>query len=182
MPHPLLSPRAMPWAGLLRPLRGEFFPPRFTKTGLPPPSSFPGSAWEAQCPQAPPAFPPAHCLEQEAEPRQQCVPGGGPGERGEQQRFGVRWLATALAAPNRPNAESSAFVCPVVALRAETKSPPHACRNRGCAGGRGLAEPPAGRPRAYRDLARAEHAAGPGQHRQRLCRQPGHADSEGQGN
>ncbi len=47
-----------------------------------------------QCPQAPPAFPPTHFPEQEAEPRQQCVPRQSLGTRGEQQHLGVRRLAS----------------------------------------------------------------------------------------
>ena len=59
---------------------------------------------------------------------------------------------------------------------------PDTRRNRGCAGGGGMAKAPAGPARAHSDLARPEHAAGSGQHRQRLRRRPGHAGSEGQGN
>jgi len=46
-----------------------------------------------------------------------------------------------------------------VALRAEAKGAPHARGNCRRPGGGRVAETPAGRPRAHRDLARAEHAA-----------------------
>ena len=60
-----------------------------------------------------------------------CTEQNRPAGSAEQQHLGVRWLATALAAPNRPNAQSPAFAAYGCRPSQSGGKPPYSKRHHG---------------------------------------------------